>query len=152
VFKLTPPVPPATKWSETILHSFQATTSDGARPQAGLIFDRKGTLYGTTASGGKSDLGTVFRLTPSVSPAISGSEAVLYSFKGGRDGETPDAGVVFDGKGALYGTTNGGGVGLGTVFKLARQATVDTVLHRFRGPHDGQLSAAAVAVRANRVL
>ena len=144
VFKLTPPVPPATKWSETILHSFPATTSDGARPEAGLIFDGKGALYGTTASGGKSDLGTVFRLTPPVSPAISGSEAVLYS-KGGSDGETPYAGVVFDGKGALYGTTNGGGAGLGTVFKLAPQATADTVLYEFTGPPDGQLPAAAVA-------
>jgi uncharacterized repeat protein (TIGR03803 family) len=146
VFKLTPPVPPATKWSETILHGFPATNTDGAQPEADLIFDGNGVLYGTTTSGGKSDLGTVFRLDP-----ISGSEAVLYSFKGGTDGENPHAGVVFDGKGALYGTTNGGGAGLGTVFKLDPHATVDTILYEFTGL-DGQLPAAAVAVGANGVL
>jgi uncharacterized repeat protein (TIGR03803 family) len=146
VFKLTP-FPPAKEWNETILHGFPATKTDGAQPEAGLIFDGNGALYGTTANGGKSNLGTVFRLDP-----ISGREAVLYSFEGGTDGETPHAGVVFDREGALYGTTNEGGAGVGTVFKLDPQATVDTILHEFTGPPDGQHPAAAVTIGANGVL
>src|SRR5271170_3644089 len=47
VFTLTPPVPPTTQWTKTILHSF-GTFPDGATPLAGLIFDSEGALYGTT--------------------------------------------------------------------------------------------------------
>jgi len=47
---------------EKVLHSF-GHGSDGATPLAGLI-DVKGTLYGTTAAGGKYGDGTVFALTP----------------------------------------------------------------------------------------
>lgn len=38
-------------WTETILYSFQGS-SDGANPEAGLIFDQTGNMYGTTTQGG----------------------------------------------------------------------------------------------------
>jgi len=57
VFKLTP------SGAETVLHSFVAGSADGAYPEAGLIQGADGNLYGTTATGGTSDLGTVFKVT-----------------------------------------------------------------------------------------
>ena len=95
----------------TTLHSFNGT--DGAEPESLLIFDAQGNLYGTTFFGGAFNQGTVFELTP------SGQETVLYNFTGGTDGAHPQAALLFDAQGNLYGTTAAGGAsGQGTVFKL----------------------------------
>jgi uncharacterized repeat protein (TIGR03803 family) len=118
VFQLTPPIPPATKWTKRVLYRFTGG-SDGAFPEAGLIFDSKGALYGTTTAGGTLGNGVVFKLTPPVPPATKWTETVLYSFNEPPDGNFPVAGLIFDSSGALYGTTMGGGAfGFGTVFKV----------------------------------
>ena len=123
-FKLAP------DGTETVLYSFTGG-SDGAEPYAGLILDSTGNLYGTTAGGGASDWGVVFKLAP------DGTETVLYSFTGGSDGTGPYAGLILDSAGNLYGTTAGGGASdLGVVFKLAPDGTggyTETVLHSFKG-------------------
>jgi uncharacterized repeat protein (TIGR03803 family) len=67
----------------------------------------------------------VFKLSP------SGTETVVYRFSG-QDGANPHAGLVRDGAGNLYGTTSGGGAGVGVVFKLSPSGT-ETVLHSFTG-------------------
>jgi uncharacterized repeat protein (TIGR03803 family) len=108
VFKLTP------TGKETILHSF-GEGKDGTTPLAGLIFDTEGNLYGTTATGGTYNLGTVFKLTP------SGTETILHSFGENptTDGYYPGAALVLDTEGNLYGTTElGGKYVYGTVFKV----------------------------------
>ncbi len=51
LFKLTKPIKAGEAWTETILHRFTAG-NDGAGPNGGLIFDAKGSLYGTAATGG----------------------------------------------------------------------------------------------------
>src|SRR6516225_2479732 len=84
--------------TETVLHSFTGYPSDGARPYAGLILDSTGNRYGTTAGGGASNWGVVFKLAP------DGTETVLYSFTGGSDGTGPYAGLILDSAGNLYGT------------------------------------------------
>jgi len=109
VFKIT------TAGVETVLYSFKVG-SDGANPYAGLI-DVAGTLYGTTVHGGTGSCtagcGTVFKIT------TKGMETVLHSFKDGRDGANPYAGLI-DVAGTLYGNTSvGGASGNGTVFKVA---------------------------------
>lgn len=131
VFKLTPS---GSGYAERVLYSFTGAP-DGAFPYAGLILDDKGALYGTTGSGGKKNDGTVFKLTPSRSGY---TESILYSFCHARhcsDGEDPDASLIFDKKGALYGTTDGGGspAGDGTVFKLTPSGSgyTESVLYRF---------------------
>jgi uncharacterized repeat protein (TIGR03803 family) len=130
VFKLTP------AGNESVLYSFcsQSGCSDGSRPQAGVILDKKGNLYGTTSSGGAHGLGAVFRVTP------AGSESVLYSFcsqSGCSDGHYPLAGLLMDTAGNLYGTTYlGGADNGGTVFKLTRAGN-ETVLYSFPGGSDG---------------
>jgi len=135
VFKLTP------EGEEKVLYSFCPPgfpCNDGALPNAGLVLDRKGNLYGTTEWGGNSfncnypdGCGVVFKLTP------AGKETVLYTFcpQSCTDGAFPFAGLVFDQKGNLFGTTQSGGVnassqGGGVVFKLTPGGR-ETVLHSF---------------------
>jgi uncharacterized repeat protein (TIGR03803 family) len=68
------------------------------------------------------------------------SETVLYSFKSGKDGDQPYAGLIIDKKGALYGTTvEGGSVGYGSVFKLAQSSSgyTKSILYSFQGVPDG---------------
>jgi uncharacterized repeat protein (TIGR03803 family) len=113
-----------------VLYAFEGGT-DGSYPEASLIRDRAGNLYGTTEYGGTYDAGTIFRLAP------HGAESVLHSFGGAGDGENPTANVVADKAANLYGTTQNGGAGnAGTVFKLAPDGT-ETVLYSFRGGSDG---------------
>ena len=129
VFKLTPE--PDGKWIETVLHSFQGT--DGINPLAGLIFDPAGNLYGTTGGFGGRSFGNVFKLTRNADGMWT--ETVLHSFEN-TDGNSPQAPVVFDRAGNLYGTTStGGAYGDGIVFKLtpdADGAWTETVLHSFQ--------------------
>jgi uncharacterized repeat protein (TIGR03803 family) len=125
VFKLAP------DGTETVLHAFCDGAGDGRSPRAGLIADKAGNLYGTTMNGGGKSLGAVFRLAP------DRTETLLYSFVGVSDGSYPEAGLILDKGGNLYGTTRGGGTaGVGTVFRLAPDGT-ETVLYSFRGGSDG---------------
>jgi uncharacterized repeat protein (TIGR03803 family) len=128
VFQLTP------AGEEKLLWSFGGQSGDGQYP-GGVVLDRNGNVYGTTSAGGDSGNGTVFEIT------AAGDEKVLYSFQGPpNDGATPYAQPIFDGKGSLYGTTNGGGKfcsgGCGTVFKLTPEGS-ESVLWNFGQPGDG---------------
>lgn len=143
VFKLTPPARGQTNWTRTVLYNFLGSP-DGFYPVAGLVIDKAGALYGTTATGGVNNAGTVFKLTPPARGQTAWTETVLYSFAfAGGDGVAPYGGVVMDRTGALYGTTVGGGSSsLGTVFKLTPPARGQTawseaVLYSFTGVPDG---------------
>ena len=130
-------------WTEKVLHSF-GSGADGQYPAAGLVFDGAGNLYGTTPNGGTFSGGTVFEL----SPAGGGTwtEQVLHNFGNGTDGSSPQASLVFDGAGNLYGTTNtGGSYGGGTVFRLNAQG--ETLLYSFSG-QDGNKPSAGVILDA----
>jgi uncharacterized repeat protein (TIGR03803 family) len=143
-------------WKESVLHSFpflcgHQSCSDGAFPEAGLMFDAKGNLYGTTFGGGGTDCtnnqgdligcGTVFELTPS---SNGWTEKVLYSFTGGKDGGFPLATLVRDAALNLYGTSQNGGGSCnggfcGNVFRLTQSSSgqwEETVIHNFQG-NDG---------------
>jgi uncharacterized repeat protein (TIGR03803 family) len=108
---------------ETVIHQFTGLGGDGAYPYGGLVADSAGHLYGTTSSGGSSTLcnggcGTIYELTQT---KFGWNEKILYSFTGTADGENPDAGLIIDSTGNLYGNTwQGGGGGGGTVFKLKK--------------------------------
>jgi uncharacterized repeat protein (TIGR03803 family) len=148
VFKLKPSV---SGYSESVVYRF-AGAPDGANPYAGLIFDEKGALYGTTSGGGDRGYGTVFKLTPL---AFGYSESVLYSFHGGSDGAHPYASLIFDKKGALYGTTAGGGHNsFGTAFKLtpSKSGYSESIIYRFQGGGDGANPYAALVFGKKGVL
>ncbi len=128
----------AQSYTESVLFSFGGKV-DGGNPQSVLIMDGAGNLYGTTASGGGHAMGTVFELSP------TGTETVLYAFRGGADGAAPTAGLVGDAAGNLYGTTSkGGSAGFGTVFEISNTG-VETILHSFAGGTDGAFPTGSLA-------
>ena len=130
-------------YTERIPHSFQGLLIDGQQPQAPLIFDAQGNLYGTTLSGGQTVTaasGTVFKLAPNADGTWT--ETVLHNFNdalvGGTDGGEPQAGLIFDAAGNLFGTTAGGGTGIGTIFELLHTesgAWQEKALHNFTNDH-----------------
>jgi uncharacterized repeat protein (TIGR03803 family) len=140
VFKLTRGVNGT--WTEDVLYTFCSVyyCTDGSQPEAGLIFDGAGNLFGTTYEGGDFGFGTVFELTPGTNG--SWTETVLHSFGAGNDGVLPTAGVIFDASGNLYGTTSVGGIHeRGTVFELMPGANgkwTEKILHSFESPGDIQ--------------
>ncbi len=120
------------------LHTFAGSPKDGAQPYGGLIQGRDGNFYGTTYSGGGSDLGTVFSITG------AGVLSNVYNFGGSSDGKNPEAGLIQGSDGFLYGTTYGGGTGgAGTVFKVGTTGGL-TTLHYFTGVADGGYPQAGI--------
>jgi uncharacterized repeat protein (TIGR02543 family) len=111
VFELSP------NGTETVLYNF-GNGADGRNPSAGLVFDASGNLYGTTSGGGIYSFGTAFELSPNGQGGWT--ELVVYSFGNGSDGRNPSSGLIFDGSGNLYGTTQSGGqYGGGIAFELS---------------------------------
>src|ERR1039457_7086937 len=107
VFKFT-----ANNRGLSVLVAFGNT--NGSVPEGTLTRDANGNFYGTTASGGTYNRGTVFRVRP------DGLLTNLVSFNG-TNGGAPYATLVLGADGNYYGTTynggtNGGGFGSGTVF------------------------------------
>ncbi len=136
-------------WTETGLYSFGGTPSDGVNPYSALIFDSSGNLYGTTTNGGAYNGGTVFELIPSGAGIGCCRESPLYSFGNGGDGSNPHAGLVFDSSGNLYGTTvNGGTYGGGTAFELSLSGGTwtESGLYSFGNGSDGKNPYAGLIV------
>ncbi|HZW92989.1 MAG TPA: choice-of-anchor tandem repeat GloVer-containing protein [Candidatus Eremiobacteraceae bacterium] len=149
-------------WKEAVLHTF-SSVAKGLTPAAGVIFDPHGNLYGTTSGGGittgdcsPTGCGVVFKLSPDVSTG-GWAETVIHVFQGTRDGAFPDAGVILDSAGNLYGTTQQGGLltggcdanRCGVVFEFSPTATgwKETVLHDFIGTSaDGALPEAGLVL------
>lgn len=159
VFKLSPPSGGIGPWTETALYTFTCG-SDGAAPDARLAFDGKGNLYGATLWGGYlsgcgayGGCGVVYELSPPSGGSGAWTETVLYAFKDGNDGAVPNAGVVLDAKGNLYGVTSNGGdtsgsncggyiSGCGVVYELSPPSGgsgpwTENVLYTFAGGSDG---------------
>jgi uncharacterized repeat protein (TIGR03803 family) len=121
---------------------------DGANPEAGLIADEEtGTLYGTASCCNSGGFGAVFKID-----TIERTLTPIWSFSGGSGGATPSGALLADEKGALYGTTIGGGNlsapvcanlgGCGVVFKLTPPTAGNiawtlTTLWTFSGGNDG---------------
>ncbi len=151
VFELSPPAKSGDPWAETVLYNFcsivgqQGLCLDGSSPQAPLIFDSVGNLYGTALGGsGHNTAGIIFKLSPGQQGR---TQTVLYNFCPVSEGYAcPDgtfpylAGVSFDKSGNLYGTTMYGGntknAGGGVVYKLSPGAGgwKETVLAAFPSP------------------
>ncbi len=119
VFELSPPKVPGGAWTESVLHRF--VVSDGGEPQAGVILDNQGYLYGTTFLGGPRGAGTVFELAPSRLPGGAWIETLLHYFSPTTDGGAyPEGSLAFDGASNLLGTDNDyGAFFAGTVFQVS---------------------------------
>ncbi len=119
VFKITP------SGGYTVLYKFcqQSNCADGFNPMVPLTLASDGNLYGTTYGGGTSNMGNIFRITP------SGSYTSLYSFNQ-NSGQNP-GGLIQATDGNLYGVTyQAGANGNGTVFRSTLSGSV-TVLYNF---------------------
>jgi uncharacterized repeat protein (TIGR03803 family) len=118
----------------TILHSFAGGANDGSRPQYGRLTVAGSNMYGMTARGGSSDLGTIFKLGTN-----GGNFGVLHSFTGtdgvssNPDGMMPQGGLTLGGD-KLYGMALRGGLtGVGNVFSIGTNGSGFSVLHSFDG-------------------
>jgi hypothetical protein len=142
-------------YRERILYTFNDMT--GLAPSNSLVADAAGALYGT-ALGGSVGAGVAFKLTPSGGGYV---ESVLHNFLGNpNDGTGPSSGLVIDGAGALYGTTEFGGGsgcnegGCGTVYKLTPTPSgyAETIIYSFKGSGDGALPLATLVLDASGAL
>jgi uncharacterized repeat protein (TIGR03803 family) len=138
-FELAPGKP----WVETVLYAF-TNSATGFSPSSGLTLGSKGTLYGTTFSGGANKQGVVYRLSP---PTGGGAwtEAPIYAFKGASDGSEPAYNVIFDSAGSLYGVTTYAATG--TAFKLTPSTSgpwTKTILYSFNPSVEGAPNSSLV--------
>jgi uncharacterized repeat protein (TIGR03803 family) len=155
VFELSPPATAGGPWTESILYNFQGGVTDGAGPSGGVVFDSADNLYGVTANGGSGEqeydfdsTGVAYKLTPPVTPGAPWTETVLHHFLARAGVVHPVGALVFDGKGNLYGASEGGtsiGHSLGAAaYKLAPASGsgewTQTLLYSFGGPSDGPQS------------
>ncbi len=133
--------------NETVLYDFTGK-QDGGTSNSNLLIDGAGNLYGTTEQGGNlgqqcdfAGCGVIYRID------ASGTYTVLHTFAW-SDGDQPEAGLIMDAKGNLYGTTAfGGASGSGTVFRLDPKGDL-TVLYNFTGYGDGDEPWAGVVLDA----
>lgn len=119
----------------TNLHSFSAlsptvTNGDGAHPAGAFIQNSAlvlsgSVLYGTTFSGGRLGIGTIFSINTDGSGFTN-----LHDFAT-SEGGAPNAGLIVSGN-MLYGAASEGGApGSGTLFKINTNGTAFVVLHEF---------------------
>lgn len=161
VFELSPS---GVSWSKTILYNFQGGANDGATPVAGLVLDQAGNLYGTTLTGGidggnncGTGCGSMFEISPS---GAGWKETFVHLFSESHgDGGLPEAGLIIDHAGNLFGTTYTGGshnlncgLGCGTVFEFSPGAgggLTETVIYDFPGPTSGPLAGLVMDAAGN---
>ena len=89
-------------WNFNIVHAFSNYGGDGTNPKGGLVVDSLGNVYGTTPLGGVFNNGTVFQMKPTAS---GWSEQILYNFYSAETGVMPQAGLVADHSGNMFGVT-----------------------------------------------
>ena len=141
----------------TTLASFNG--ANGYGPNTALVQSTDGSFYGTTQTGGASNYGTIFKITP------SGTLTTLHSFVVG-DGSYPNA-LVQATDGNFYGTAGRGGAngygspplcpagpgitgGCGTVFKITPSGTLTTI-YNFCSVQNGSLCADGIWPHAGLV-
>lgn len=159
VWKLTPS---RATYKESAIYKFPANRSAGAAPEAGLVIDSSGALYGTTSSGGKGSCsggcGVIFKLTPK---GKSYTESTLYHFgASSKDGTVPLAALTLSGT-ELFGVTNNGGTGTscteiqagcGAVFEISTKGTGYKVIYDFKGGKDGSFPQSSLTPGTGGVL
>jgi hypothetical protein len=150
---------------ETVIYSFANTT--GNVPEAGLILDKNGNLYGTTPIGGNVSLpacggngcGVVYEIVRNADGTWT--DSTLYAFVGGgQDGAEPVSPLVLDARGHLFGMTYYGGTGpctggqfpgCGTVFELTPGSSgtwTEQVIYSFQAGSDGQFPSSNLILDA----
>jgi autotransporter passenger strand-loop-strand repeat protein/uncharacterized repeat protein (TIGR03803 family) len=105
VFEFTEHTSPSLSLDATLLVQFNQPifSTEGVTPDSGLTLDAAGDLFGTTEQGGANGVGTVFEI-PVIAGSYASTPTTLVSFDG-ADGANPQAGLIMDAAGDLFGTT-----------------------------------------------
>lgn len=107
-----------------------ARTTEGVEPHGSLCEGSDGTLWGTTFYHGAHHCGTIYKLDPVTQKLVSVID--FTGRKGQNRGRSPDAGLVSDKRGYLWGTTRfGGQADMGTIFKIHEETGVLTTIADF---------------------
>jgi uncharacterized repeat protein (TIGR03803 family) len=126
IFKIAP-----NGTSFTVLKSFNMAT-DGGHSDGSLLKGSDGFLYGMTSTGGANSDGTIFKIASNGTSFV-----VLKNFNAVTDGGSPSGSLINGNDGFLYGMTDRGGNGQGTIFKIAPNGTGFSILKSFRATTDG---------------
>ncbi len=117
----------------------------GSQPKAALVRDGAGLWWGTTSAGGSGGLGTIFSIDPANGNAFT-TEVVFTGTNGAALGSAPEAAMIVDANGKLWGTTSSGGTsGSGTVFRFAPATDALTTVVNFAGANGAHPKAALLA-------
>ena len=120
---------------------FPGQSDNGSYPN-NVIIGEGGVLYGTAASGGTYNGGTVFSLTPPAMQGGSWAETVLHNFAVAQsDGNSPIGKLAIGPGRVIYGATLSGGTAGGTIYSLTPPASpggpwTEAVLYKFQGGTD----------------
>jgi uncharacterized repeat protein (TIGR03803 family) len=136
----------------TTLLNFDGT--NGSFPESDLLADSAGSLLGTTTTGGTNGDGTVFEIA-NIDGTYASTPTTLVNFNG-INGASPEAGLIADAAGNLFGTTGLGGMnGDGTVFEIAKvdgtYASTPTMLVSFNGINGITAAAGLIADAAGNL-
>jgi uncharacterized repeat protein (TIGR03803 family) len=127
------------------LYNFSSWGGDGSLSTSRLLQASDGYLYGTTLDGGLFEYGVVFKMRHDGS-----NYRILHNFRSDADDAiNPYEGLTEGVDGVLYGATRyGGGTNdAGTIFKLNKDGSGYSVIHRFtRTLGTGSFPAAGVTV------
>lgn len=125
-------IPAGSTYKERVLYSFSPSVGD---VPVG-VENRNGTLYGAASRDGANNRGSIFAYS-----IASHKFSVIHAFTGsvhGHDGALPYARPIYYNDAvygpSLYGTTQGGGRGLGTVFRVTLSDNKECVIHSFPDP------------------
>ncbi len=123
----------------TDLHDFSCNNDGCVASYPGIVAQgQDGSLYGSLVTGGTSNSGTVYKITP------AGTLTAIYNFAQ-TDGYGPYSGLTLGTDGNFYGATyNDGGNGFGTLFKITPQGKL-TTLHNFTSTEEGGAYGTPVA-------
>jgi uncharacterized repeat protein (TIGR03803 family) len=105
-----------------------------------------GCLATLGACGGNNGIPSTPGALAASAPAAKAQESVervVYRFKGGADGALPLANLIAV-RGKLYGTTQIGGSGNGTVFSIDPSSGLERILYTFKGGSDGAFPVAGL--------
>ena len=125
-----------------ILHSFTSTGMDDT--QAGTLLEASdGWLYGVTAAGGRTNAGTLFKMTTEGAGYV-----ILFSFPGGAAGGSPST-LIEGSDGVFYGALHYAGEPYGRVygaiFALNKDGNGYNLLHLFNTANwDGAYPSALI--------